>query len=465
MNVKSSGTFLTLIFLFTILIDLPGQTAEDTLCYRFRMAAWEGDSTTLKQIADSTKLDIDCTAWDQYNALGYAIREGHTHIVKMLLPWGADPNDIPGKTVTPIELAIRDGHTEITELLILYGAKLDTILLRGHTPLTRSVNNNHLLISDMLLHYGASPDLPMHDGTTPLLIAVMYADLDHALLLFDYGANVNPEDQKGYTPLMVAAWLNDTLMLQWLLHLGADPSLTNFEQRNALAFAIANQAHEAAWLLLEVTPENDLTGLDRLAVGHRNKEAIGMLKERGFKPGWSPVITNRQFRYGVSINKQHRMWHYTYGLRDQRYNATYGIGFAHRYRPATIFHQPEGVDTLTYQFQGRRYNLFVSLDKHITLLHNTQQTLSLTGGFALGYHWGSYRGAPSMMATQGIVPALKAAVTIEWKNLMASGGYQLAPYREKPIPAGHFTLEAAILIPTQQFIVTPKPLSNALKSL
>ena len=70
------------------------------------------------------------------------------------------------------------------------------------TPLHRAVKTNLPDIAEILLQRGADPDATDGYGTTPLLTAAEYADSDIGKLLLKYKANPNKANTQGVTPLI-----------------------------------------------------------------------------------------------------------------------------------------------------------------------------------------------------------------------------------------------------------------------
>ena len=68
-------------------------------------------------------------------------------------------------------------------------------------------------------------------------------------LLLEYGADASSCTPGGKTPLMYAAMFERTEILQRLLQVGADPTVTDAEGNTALKLAMAMGAADAARLL------------------------------------------------------------------------------------------------------------------------------------------------------------------------------------------------------------------------
>lgn len=78
------------------------------------------------------------------------------------------------------------------------------------TPLHRAVDTNLPDIAEILLQHGADPNATDEHGTTPLLIAAKYGDSGIGKLLLQYKANPSKADKNGKTPLYQAISQNAT---------------------------------------------------------------------------------------------------------------------------------------------------------------------------------------------------------------------------------------------------------------
>jgi uncharacterized protein len=454
---------LFLVFLnISLWIPIQGQVS-DSLCQRFRMAAWAGETDTLRAILDTANPGIvKCFAWDEYNALGYAVSEGHYDATEVLLQFGSHPDTIPGKQITPLVIAAQQGFFEIAELLILYGANLNASGNNQMTPLLHATNRGDHLLMDMLLHYGADPNMTIRDGTTPFLLATMYSDYEAAAILAGYGAHIDSCDLWGFTPLMIAAQQNDTVMGQWLLAMGANPSRRNRDGWSALEVAVANNANHMVYLLISVTDSTRCEHLVPLALLNKNRYAFTLANEYGCKGLNKPVIAARTFGYGILFNGQHLMGTYRMGWNDVRHQLVYSAGVAHRYRTAVVSHTPEDQDTLTYQLQAQRYLAFAGVEKRINMVEDDRQSLSFTAGGWIAFSAGNYKGT-TMKPYRGVIPSWKAGLLYERGSFSAGVAYQYINLKDKPIPATHLAIETALVFPLTQYRVKPKPMPYEFK--
>lgn len=454
---------IAILSLFIVLFGAQSseaQSVDDTLCLKFRMAAFEGDTTTLLEILNTTDLDVDCFAPEENTALGYAITLGHLEVVKLLLAYDADPDGPRRSGLTPLSIAVMHDQAEIAELLILYGAdpnKPDVIRL---TPLFRAVNQGNFLIFDMLIHYGAEIDQVLQDGTTPLMLATAYQDYAMADQLITAGANVNLADKKGFTPLMVAAYVNDSALVLRLLAAGASPQTVNREGWNALAFAVKGRAYDAIRILAPLTPE---IGSNTLGIGYANKDkdAVKLLTAAGNKQHRRIIVSGHFAEYRILLNSNHSTGDYQFGIQDIRYNTRFSVGFMHRMGAATVELQPDMSDSVTYQLKGNRWMIHANLEKRFPLIHHPEGQLEFMLGIQPGYSAGKFRGT-ELKPWKGITAGYRAGVAFERKNVFAVMYYEYLQFHDQPVSPHHLGFGAGLIFPGKKTRITPKKLPNVL---
>ncbi len=198
------------------------------------LAAVEGDLARIRSLLREDPGLANCN-WAYYQPLHFAVREGHTEAVRVLLDHGADPSSASGLDyhVPPLERARDRGCDEIAGLLT------DAIASRYSAPpvgerACEVVRRGDLEEARAL--FEASPELinaSDERGNRPLHEAVVAHNLEMTALLLDKGADPDPVRWDGCKPLHVAVFRArksrgglDPLLTGYLIARGADYSMT-----------------------------------------------------------------------------------------------------------------------------------------------------------------------------------------------------------------------------------------------
>ncbi|PWT83835.1 MAG: hypothetical protein C5B57_06135 [Blastocatellia bacterium] len=156
--------------------------------------------------------------------------------VKLLLEWGADPNQVYSKKIPPRQ------------------AQGDIIVPPGATPLYRAIKSTDLTAIRLLIDKGANPSIATKDGSTPLMVAAGLgarrggdedvvekagrADpVDAARLFVEAGADVNAVNDAGNTAMHNAAQTGANRMVEFLAHHGARFDVKNKQGKTPLDVA------------------------------------------------------------------------------------------------------------------------------------------------------------------------------------------------------------------------------------
>ena len=247
-------------------------------------------------------------------ALMWAAADGHREVVDLHLAAGADFRTPLASGFTPLLFAVREGRTGVALRLLDAGLDVNDALQssgrkKGPNPLLLAVENAHFQTAVALLEAGADPNAQpeghgaLHaiswvrkpirgDGNPPPVGSGNVSALDFVRAMAAHGADVNLRlaagesgfadfTTTGATPLVLAARTGDLPLLNVLLELGADPSITNSDSSTALLAAAGigdlgsgqeaagseAEAIETIKLLLEL-------GLDVNAVDENGETAI-----------------------------------------------------------------------------------------------------------------------------------------------------------------------------------------------
>lgn len=161
-----------------------------------------------------------------------AILDSRSAIVDDLRQW---------KSYTPLGLAVTLGDESLVSYLLQKGADVNYRNDNGQTPLHIAVAHREHVIISQLLNNGAYPKARNDAGQQPILLAALHNDFPSIELLLKNGANPNALDFDGWSPLLAAVDRNnDNGIINILIKYGADPTIANEKNFNALAASASN---------------------------------------------------------------------------------------------------------------------------------------------------------------------------------------------------------------------------------
>ena len=150
--------------------------------------------------------------------LSWAAQRGDAEAVRVLLEYGADPNNNDSTKMTPLHYAAQAKTPRCLVLLIEYGVRI--------TQQTKGWN---------ALHYACT----FHD------------DLAYVKPLLDCGADINKRTYVGKTALSLAILQNHLRSVAFLIRTGADLDVPDNEGQSPLALSIKFSRFESMKLLLQ----------------------------------------------------------------------------------------------------------------------------------------------------------------------------------------------------------------------
>lgn len=193
-------------------------------------------------------------------ALASAIRARNHKNVEQLLDQGVSPNTGPDLHVLIEAVKVRD--VESVRLLLLFGADPNDRDRDGMTPLATAVEKSLLGVAYSLLKYGADPNLKAGmEQDSPLARAAQENKLNMAHLLLMHGGDVSQFTSEGNTIILSAINKKTPLkLIDILLAYGGDPNAKSREGKTALFEAITSSRVDIVTSLLEHGANPNLPG-------------------------------------------------------------------------------------------------------------------------------------------------------------------------------------------------------------
>lgn len=183
-------------------------------------------------------------------ALMYLRESATAELVQTLMKSGADINFHDESGETPVMNAVTSAPFEVVRVLIEAGAKLDSRDENGKTILFFAAHNQNPEVVKYLISLGADLSARDDNGETPLIVAAEDGSAATVKSLIVAGAEVNAKDDSGYTPLINAAASGNLESVKLLLDAGADVSARNRDGLTALGYVL-KFANEEMQLLLK----------------------------------------------------------------------------------------------------------------------------------------------------------------------------------------------------------------------
>ena len=246
---------------------IPNALSDDRR--RFFEAAYSGQ---LKKVIElSKKFGDDVNVLSE--ALTESCRAGHLDVVKWLTkntdsyvnyrPRNAEEEEL--WRYTPLSAACRHDHLDVVKYLVeTCHADINLTDWEHYTPLTWACRNIKMSMSIYLLRQSSEHDInrtiPKSDGNTALHYAVWYSEYDETelhkackrhdddhdddddvtevlRLVYVRGHNINVQDNYGNTPLHYACLHRKKYIVETLVSVEADESITNDERETPAQLA------------------------------------------------------------------------------------------------------------------------------------------------------------------------------------------------------------------------------------
>lgn len=230
----------------------------------------------IKSILESD-IDIDIEIYDiSENTLidYYIIKLGYDYtIIKLLLIRGAKP------TVNTLVYAIENRLIELVKLLLDFGVNPNELFTYKYNVINMlidnsiSYNSGYIInLIKLLIQYNLNSNYKnTQTGETLLMYSVKSNLIDMVKLFLEYTDNINTQDNNGYTALMYAVKINNISIVELLLTYNADPNIQNNYGNTSIFFAINNSINIDKNNILKILLKYNAD------INHRNKSGYTVL--------------------------------------------------------------------------------------------------------------------------------------------------------------------------------------------
>jgi len=252
-----------------LLFSSAGLTATSDLALQIVKAAARGDVQEVRNLL-SKGAGVNFTAKWNHTARYWAVDEGRTAAVKLLVEKDADATIRNREVRSALELAKFLGNEETLSILEEVGTGPPAGIPPDKLPepavtmssqdmsLQQAAAEGNARLIEMLINSGANPTAVDKDGDTPLMWASDKGCEKCVKLLLKAGAQVDGQERKTRSPaLMIACLDGHAGVVKLLLDAGANADLTAANQVTALMIAASGGHMEAVKLLVEHGAKTD----------------------------------------------------------------------------------------------------------------------------------------------------------------------------------------------------------------
>lgn len=162
------------------------------------------------------------------SALMVASKQGELHLVKLMVRFGADINEVTATGGTPFMFAVLGDHITVADWLYRRGANINARGSNGWSAATIAGAKGQTNMLEWLIESNANVDSPDVYRFTPLMRAVDNQHEDAVRALLESGrVNVNVVDESDNSALHFAVANQQVSVVRLLLNHGANPLLAN----------------------------------------------------------------------------------------------------------------------------------------------------------------------------------------------------------------------------------------------
>lgn len=240
---------------------------------------------------------VPANTGSEVNALKEAILAHDAETVRLLLTFGANPNEHDRDGITPLRASVDKSFLAGATTLLKYGA--DPNLVAGidmESPLAVSVTRNMVGFSHLFLIYNGDANHATSNGNTLLISSINKKTSKKFMeLLLKYGANPNAKSKEGKTALFEAITCGRADIVSILLENGADPNLPGPKH---MLWPATYQTACLQYLLTHGADPKKCPGIMELATSINNIESVRTLLTHGVDPNakkdgvYTPLCTS-----------------------------------------------------------------------------------------------------------------------------------------------------------------------------
>jgi ankyrin repeat protein len=230
-------------------------------------------------------------------ALTEAVNLHDAESIRLLLLFGADPNEADSEGITPLFAAVQKMFFSGAVTLLKYGA--DPNVLAGpelDSPLAAAITAHKVSLAHLLLMYGGDLSHNTSNGNTLLIAAIDKKTPKRMIdLLLHYGIDPNEKNREGKTALFEAIGSSRVDIVGSLLDHGADPNLPGPKH---MLWPATYQTPCLQLLLSHGADYKKCPGIMELATSINNIESVRVLLKAGVDPNakkdgvYTPLCTS-----------------------------------------------------------------------------------------------------------------------------------------------------------------------------
>jgi ankyrin repeat protein len=250
MHAVASGCLSTVQLLLEHGADV---NADTSIMMTPLMAASMQQRSNIASFLIEAGADMNAEDCEGYSAVMIAVQYNSFAVLQLLLDRGADVH-ARNEEGNALNMAARDGHVHVMELLVQRGISITTVGISGKTPLMVAAAYGHKAAAAWLLQRGVPVDDVDLYGHTALHCASGSSSSDAAAvveLLLAAGADVHKCNEFGRTALGEAAYSNNIQCAQVLIAAGADINSAVYDKVSTMHVAVMQGSSGVMQLLLE----------------------------------------------------------------------------------------------------------------------------------------------------------------------------------------------------------------------